>query len=116
MTDFVDWNNRALDVRFSRGASRVPYVVDWRRNVLGLDDGTEPPAFLRKQVRGYVARAVTDWAGAEQPWAIIIGSTAWGREIASRVAARLGAGLCLQARSERALRGRLPGAALRPAA
>ena len=28
-----------------------------------------------------------------RPWAILTGSTAWGREVASRVAARLGAGL-----------------------
>jgi electron transfer flavoprotein alpha subunit len=40
-----------------------------------------------------VARSVIDWAGAAVPWAIITGSTAWGREVASRVAARLGAGL-----------------------
>ena len=49
-----------------------------------------------------VARAVADWAEgrleaewteAVLPWAIIAGSTAWGREVASRVAARLGAGL-----------------------
>ena len=41
-----------------------------------------------------VAIAVTHWAdGRAEPWAIIAGSTAWGREVASRVAARLGAGL-----------------------
>ena len=40
-----------------------------------------------------VARAVAEWADAEPPWAILSGSTAWGREVASRVAARLGAGL-----------------------
>jgi electron transfer flavoprotein alpha subunit len=40
-----------------------------------------------------VARAVAEWAEAERPWAIVSGSTAWGREVASRVAAKLGAGL-----------------------
>jgi electron transfer flavoprotein alpha subunit len=40
-----------------------------------------------------VARALTTWAAAAQPWAILTGSTAWGREVASRTAARLGAGL-----------------------
>ncbi len=42
-----------------------------------------------------VAGAVTAWAEAEPhpPWAIITGSTAWGREVASRVAVRLAAGL-----------------------
>ena len=40
-----------------------------------------------------VARAVAQRALQVQPWAILTGSTAWGREVASRVAARLGAGL-----------------------
>jgi electron transfer flavoprotein alpha subunit len=40
-----------------------------------------------------VARVVTEWADAHRPWAIIAGSTAWGREVASRAAARLEAGL-----------------------
>lgn len=40
-----------------------------------------------------VATAVGDWAEGTQPWAILAPSTAWGREVASRVAARLGAGL-----------------------
>ena len=40
-----------------------------------------------------VARAVAELARQEQPWAILAPSTAWGREIASRVAAALDAGL-----------------------
>jgi electron transfer flavoprotein alpha subunit len=40
-----------------------------------------------------VAGAVAERAIAAPPWAILTGSTAWGREVASRVAARLGAGL-----------------------
>jgi electron transfer flavoprotein alpha subunit len=40
-----------------------------------------------------VAGAVAAWAAAEAPWAVLTGSTAWGREVASRVAARLDAGL-----------------------
>jgi len=40
-----------------------------------------------------VARGVADWASAETPWAILAPSTAWGREVAARAAARLGAGL-----------------------
>ena len=40
-----------------------------------------------------VAAAVGDWAEGVQPWAVLAPSTAWGREVASRVAARLGAGL-----------------------
>jgi electron transfer flavoprotein alpha subunit len=52
------------------------------------------------QVRGVsveedVAAAVASWARAAggAPWAILAPSTAWGREVASRVAARIGAGL-----------------------
>lgn len=40
-----------------------------------------------------VAAAVGDWAESVGPWAILAPGTAWGREVASRVAARLGAGL-----------------------
>jgi electron transfer flavoprotein alpha subunit len=40
-----------------------------------------------------IARAVADWAEPVRPWAIITGSTAWGREVASRAAVRLDAGL-----------------------
>ncbi len=40
-----------------------------------------------------VAAAVREWAGGVQPWAILAPSTVWGREVASRVAARLAAGL-----------------------
>src|SRR5581483_5864050 len=40
-----------------------------------------------------VARAVAEWAGEAAPWAVLAPSTAWGREVAGRAAARLGAGL-----------------------
>lgn len=40
-----------------------------------------------------VAAAVAAWAGTNDPWAVLTGSTVWGREVASRVAARLNAGL-----------------------
>ena len=40
-----------------------------------------------------LATAVAAWAQEQHPWAILAGSTAAGREIAGRVAARLGAGL-----------------------
>jgi electron transfer flavoprotein alpha subunit len=40
-----------------------------------------------------VAGAVTEWAQAATPWAVLATSTAWGREVAARTAARLGAGL-----------------------
>jgi electron transfer flavoprotein alpha subunit len=40
-----------------------------------------------------VAVAVTAWARQVAPWAILAGSTSWGREVAARAAAALGAGL-----------------------
>ena len=40
-----------------------------------------------------VARAVVEWAEQASPWAMLAPSTAWGREVAGRAAARLGAGL-----------------------
>jgi electron transfer flavoprotein alpha subunit len=40
-----------------------------------------------------IARAVVGWATVAEPWAIIAPSTAWGREVASRAAAALEAGL-----------------------
>ncbi len=40
-----------------------------------------------------VALAVSRWTAANRPWALLTGSTAYGREIASRVAAAVGAGL-----------------------
>lgn len=40
-----------------------------------------------------IARAVTGWAASARPWGILAGSTAYGREIASRVAVSLEAGL-----------------------
>jgi electron transfer flavoprotein alpha subunit len=40
-----------------------------------------------------VAGALGDWVEEVHPWAVLAPGTMWGREIASRVAARLGAGL-----------------------
>ncbi|MGH9084779.1 MAG: FAD-binding protein [Acidimicrobiales bacterium] len=40
-----------------------------------------------------VATALARWAQSERPWAIVTGSTAFGREVASRAAAAIDAGL-----------------------
>jgi electron transfer flavoprotein alpha subunit len=40
-----------------------------------------------------VATALAAWAEEHAPWAVLAPSTAWGREVAARAAARLGAGL-----------------------
>ena len=39
------------------------------------------------------AGAITGWARATSPWALLAPGTAWGREVAGRVAAALGTGL-----------------------
>jgi electron transfer flavoprotein alpha subunit len=65
-----------------------------------------------------VATAIAHWSRRRRPWAVLIPGTMWGREVAGRVAASLGAGLTgdavdLTARDGRlicwkpALRGRL---------
>lgn len=53
-----DWRGKSLPVRRSCG-SAVPYVEDWRRNVLRLSPAVDWPDFLLRQVRAYVAR--TSW-------------------------------------------------------
>jgi electron transfer flavoprotein alpha subunit len=40
-----------------------------------------------------VADALTAWARHAEPWAVVVGGTSWGREVAARSAAALGAGL-----------------------
>jgi electron transfer flavoprotein alpha subunit len=40
-----------------------------------------------------VASGVAEWAAEARVWAVLAPSTAWGREVAGRAAARLGAGL-----------------------
>ena len=40
-----------------------------------------------------VAAAAIDWVRTHEPWAVFAPSTAWGREVASRTAAAVGAGL-----------------------
>jgi electron transfer flavoprotein alpha subunit len=57
----------------------------WGADIVHAIDGTE--------VEEDVAHAVADWAASSDPWAVLVASTAWGREVAARAAARLGAGL-----------------------
>jgi electron transfer flavoprotein alpha subunit len=62
-----------------------PTLVSWGANEIVHLDGTN--------VEDDLAPAVTALVESELPWIIVAPSTAWGREIASRVAARIGAGL-----------------------
>jgi electron transfer flavoprotein alpha subunit len=54
-----------------------------------------------------VAHAAAAWASSVQPWAILATSTAQGREVASRVAASIGAGLTGDAAILEVIAGRL---------
>ncbi|GIU89871.1 MAG: hypothetical protein KatS3mg010_0970 [Acidimicrobiia bacterium] len=62
-----------------------PTLVSWGADAIVHLDGLN--------VEEDVARAVADLLVRKRVWAAITGSTAWGREVASRVAARVDAGL-----------------------
>lgn len=60
-----------------------------------------------------LAGALVDWCEREQPWAVLAPSTAWGREVLSRAAAALNAGVTGDAVGLEGVNGRL--VALKPA-
>ncbi len=64
-----------------------------RSAVLGSWGADEVVAVEGDLVEEDVARVVAEWAGDPATWAILVPGTAWGREVAARAAARLGAGL-----------------------
>ena len=49
------------------------------------------------EVEEDTAAALARWCAAQPPWAVLAPSTMWGREVAARMAARLGAGLVADA-------------------
>lgn len=56
--------------------------------------GADAVATIRgAEVEEDVAAAVADWCARRSPWALLVPATVWGREVGSRIAARLGAGL-----------------------
>jgi electron transfer flavoprotein alpha subunit len=64
-----------------------------RATVLGSWGADDVIAIEGDLVEEDVARVVAEWAKAEPAWAVLAPSTAWGREVAARAAARLAAGL-----------------------
>jgi electron transfer flavoprotein alpha subunit len=64
-----------------------------RATVLGSWGADDVIAIEGDLVEEDVARIVAEWATAEPAWAVLAPSTAWGREVAARAAARLAAGL-----------------------
>jgi electron transfer flavoprotein alpha subunit len=47
----------------------------------------------RLRIEEDVAGVLVDWCKSESPWGVLVPGTLWGREVAGRCAARLGAGL-----------------------
>ncbi|MEY2455730.1 MAG: hypothetical protein QOK06_824 [Acidimicrobiaceae bacterium] len=63
----------------------VSELGSWGADAIVVIDGAE--------AEEDVAGAVATWAAGAKPWAILLPSTAWGREVGGRAAARLDAGL-----------------------
>ena len=61
--------------------------------VLGTWGAEDVVTIAGAEVEEDVATGIARWATAARPWAILVPGTAWGREVASRVAATLNAGL-----------------------
>lgn len=65
---------------------RDPHVLGtWGVDLMAVIEGTESEED--------VARAVAAWAEDRDPWALLAPSTVWGRHVAARVGAAIGAGL-----------------------
>jgi len=96
-------DHRALAQELCGAAARLAESLSGSTVLLASDDlspatagswGADRLVHIRgAAVEEDIAGAVIRWARSEQPWAILAGSTASGREIAARVAAAIGAGL-----------------------
>ncbi len=64
----------------------APWGADEQIAVAGREGSPAP-------VEEDLAAAASRWAAEARPWAVLAPGTAWGREVASRMAASLGAGL-----------------------
>lgn len=62
-----------------------PQLADWGADIVADLDPRLGEAAL--------AQAVAAWCASSSPWGVLAPATMWGREVASRVAARLSAGL-----------------------
>jgi electron transfer flavoprotein alpha subunit len=71
-------------VAFGTGHAAVEDLGEQGADLVIIHDAT---------VEERVAHALRDWSIEHDPWAVIAPSTTWGREVASRAAAQLGAGL-----------------------
>ena len=99
----IERDRRHVSRELLGAAAQLAATIDGHVVALSFDDiaaadlaswGADAAvAFATDAVEEDVARAVSAWAARVQPWGVLAPSTAWGREVASRVAARLSAGL-----------------------
>jgi electron transfer flavoprotein alpha subunit len=80
----VEPDRAQLTAELSGAATELANEIDGHVVALSVDG--DP-------IEELVARAIVRWAGEHVPWAILLPSTTWGREVGGRVAARLSAGL-----------------------
>jgi electron transfer flavoprotein alpha subunit len=83
----------ALLAETIRGRVVAITVEEPRPAVLGGWGADEIVVLRGTEVEEDVAAGLASWISETAPWAVIVGSTAWGREVASRAAARTGSGL-----------------------
>jgi len=74
-----------LDVLGGEGADEIVEIAPSTSGRVGA----APSPLVEEDI----ARAIVSWCSTAAPWAIFAPSTAWGREVASRIAASVGAGL-----------------------
>jgi electron transfer flavoprotein alpha subunit len=74
-----------LVVATGPGLSDTAELASWGADVVVSVTGTA--------VEEDVAAALAGWCQKTAPWAVLVPGTLWGREVAARTAARLGAGL-----------------------
>jgi electron transfer flavoprotein alpha subunit len=72
-------------VAIAAGPEEHEALSSWGADVLVTIEGA--------LVEEDIAAAVAEWCADNPPWAVLAPGTVWGREVASRAAARLGAGL-----------------------
>jgi electron transfer flavoprotein alpha subunit len=113
MAILAEPNRPGIAAELEAESQRIGRRIGARTEVL-CPEGSEPPAgadqvvFLRGSAMAEdVAAAIASYVSEEQPWALLAPSTAFGREVAGRVAAATGSGLVGDAVALSVLGGRL---------
>jgi electron transfer flavoprotein alpha subunit len=94
LADVIHGRVTAVTIEALGSSSSASTIVTADSVTTLADDGADEIVVLRgAHVEEDVAAGLASWVSEVAPWAVIVGSTAWGREVASRTAARVGAGL-----------------------